>query len=181
MSEVQIRRVERSDLQACVALEERCYQPIEVAPPDFIAKRIEIYPDGFYVAEVDGEIVGMINCGATHKDDITDEELKYLVGHVRNGKNGIVFSLAVHPDHRGKGIARKLMEQIIEISEQKEKQKIVLLCKDDLVDFYTALGFSYGGPSSSNFGGYVWHQMQYELPAPAWAATSHHNSVSISL
>lgn len=181
MSEIRIRRVERSDLQACVALEERCYQPIEVAPPDFIEKRIEVYPDGFYVAELDGELVGMINCGATHKDDITDEELKYLIGHVRNGKNGIVFSLAVDPRHRGKGIARMLMAKVIEVSEQKEKQKIVLLCKDDLVNFYAALGFSYGGPSSSHFGGYTWHQMQYELPAPAWAVTSHHNSVSLSL
>ncbi|WP_136797834.1 GNAT family N-acetyltransferase [Desulfosediminicola ganghwensis] len=181
MSEIRIRRVERRDLQACVALEERCYQPMEVAPPDFIERRIEVYPDGFYVAEVGSEIVGMINCGATHKDDITDEELKYLIGHVRNGKNGIVFSLAVDPRYRGNGIARKLMEKMIEVSGRKEKQKIILLCKDDLVDFYTALGFSYGGPSSSDFGGYVWHQMQYELPAPAWAVTSHHNSVSLSL
>lgn len=181
MNELHIRRVERGDLVACVHLEEQCYPPLEVAPRDFIEKRIEIYPDGFYVAELDGEIVGMVNSGATHKDDITDEELKYLIGHVRNGKNGVIFSLAVHPEHRGKGIARMLMDKIVEVSELKEKQKIVLLCKDNLIEFYTSLGFSYGGPSSSNFGGYTWHQMQYELPQPTWILTSHHSSASLSM
>ncbi len=181
MNEIQIRRVERSDLNGCTALEERCYAPLEVAPRDFIEKRIEIYPDGFYVAEVGGEIVGMINTGATHKDDITDEELKYLIGHVRNGKNTVVFSLAVHPEFRGRGIARMLVEKIYEVSEQKEKQKVLLLCKGNLIEFYTTLGFVYGGPSTSQFGGYTWHQMQYELPEPNWILESHHDSASASM
>ncbi|WP_136805600.1 GNAT family N-acetyltransferase [Desulfosediminicola flagellatus] len=181
MKTIEIRRVERSDLNGCVLLEERCYSPIEVAPRDFIAKRIEIYPDGFYVAEVNGEIVGMINTGATHKDDITDEELKYLIGHVRNGKNNVIFSLAVHPEHRGKGIARMLMDKIIEVAEGKEKQKILLLCKDNLVEFYTALGFEYVNPSNSDFGGFTWHQMEHKLPEPTWIDTSHHNSASLSI
>lgn len=181
MDKIYIRRVERKDLNSCVQLEEWCYSPLEVAPRDFIAKRIEIYPDGFFVAELDGEIIGMINTGATHKDDITDEELKYLIGHVRNGKNSVIFSLAVHPEHRGKGIARLLMDKMIEVAEFKEKQKVILLCKDNLVNFYTALGFDYVSPSTSDFGGYIWHQMEYKLPVPAWILTSHHNSASLSV
>lgn len=181
MDEIHVRRVERRDLNACFALEECCYDPIEVAPLDFIEKRIEIYPDGFYVAEHNGEIVGMINSGATHKEDITDEELKYLIGHVRNGKNSVVFSLAVHPEHRGKGIARMLMKKMIDISEKKEKQKIILLCNKPFIEFYTSLGFAYCGPSNSYFGGSIMHQMHYELPVPAWIATSHHNSASLAL
>lgn len=163
MDNIIIRRVERSDLNQCYRLEQLCYQPIETATKDFIEKRIEVYPDGFYVAEVNDTIIGMINCGATHKDDITDEEFKKLIGHVRNGKNNVIFSLAVHPDFRGKGIAKSLINRIISVSDQKEKKSILLLCKDQLVNFYQHLGFSYSKPSNSDFGGYTWHEMTFQL------------------
>lgn len=181
MNDIHIRRVERHDLHGCFALEQLCYEPIEVAPQDFLEKRIEIYPDGFFVAVYKGEIVGMINSGATHKGDITDEELKYLVGHVRNGRNCVIFSLAVHPDHRGRGIARMLLRKMIDISTQKEKQKILLLCQECLIRFYTSLGFLYAGRSTSSFGGYIMHQMQYELPQTGWMAKDRHNSASLAL
>ncbi|WP_163338398.1 GNAT family N-acetyltransferase [Desulfopila sp. IMCC35008] len=179
MNKLTIRRVERNDVESCATLEKLCYSEIEAATREYLAKRIEVYPDGFYVAELDGRIIGMINSGATHKDDITDEELKNLVGHVRNGKNGVIFSLAVHPEFQLRGIGRKLIEKIIRVLEEKQKQKVVLLCKDDLIGFYSALGFSYGGRSRSNFGGFTWHQMYYELPLPAWMITQHHNSASL--
>lgn len=164
MNNLTIRRVERSDLDKCVQLEKLCYPPIETATRDFIEKRIEVYPDGFYVAEIDGELIGMINMGATHKDDITDEEFKKLIGHVRNGKNNVIFSLAVHPDHRGHGIAKQLVDKIITVSNNKKKDSIILLCKDHLIDFYKGLGFSYYKTSSSDFGGYEWHEMSLNLP-----------------
>ncbi len=181
MNPIRIRRVERSDLNGCFALEKCCYRGGEVAPVDFIEKRIEIYPDGFFVAEADGKIVGMVNGGATHKDDITDEELKYLIGHVRNGRNSVIFSLAVHPEYRGRGIARILMQKMFEISAKKEKQRILLLCCEELMGFYRSLGFTYGGPSNSYLDGSVMHQMQYDLPIPAWIVASHHNSAPLSI
>lgn len=181
MKEIHIRRVERRDLDDCFRLEKQCYDPLEVAPRDFIEKRIEIYPDGFYVAEYGGEIVGMVNSGATHKNDITDEELKYLIGHVRNGRNCVIFSLVVHPGYRGKGIARRLMEKLIDSAEQKEKQKILLLCRDRLIEFYRSLGFAYSGPANARLGADILHQMHFELPVPAWTAESYHNSVSPAL
>ena len=181
MNELRIRRVERNDVEACARLEQGCYSRLEAATRDYLEKRIEVYPDGFYVAELDGEIVGMINSGATHKDDITDKELKYLIGHVRNGRNSVIFSVAVDPAFRGRGIARQLIGRLIEVSEEKEKQQIVLLCKDELIEFYKKLGFVYGGPSVSTFGGFTWHQMQYELPTPAWMITSRHAAVSMPM
>ena len=181
MSDITIRRVERSDAEACARLEQRCYSRLEAATQEYLEKRIEVYPDGFYVAELDGRIVGIINSGATHKSDITDEELKYLIGHVRNGRNSVIFSVAVDPACRGRGIARQLIGRLVEVSEVKEKQRIVLLCREELIEFYRKLGFSYGGLSVSHFGGFSWHQMQYELPTPAWMITDHHTAASMPM
>ncbi|MCP3850988.1 MAG: GNAT family N-acetyltransferase, partial [Gammaproteobacteria bacterium] len=89
------------------------------------------------------------------------------IGHVRNGKNGVVFSLAVYPDHRNKGIASLLIKEIVRVSKSKQKKNILLLCKDNLVDFYRDLGFGYGGLSSSKYGGSTWHEMRYPLSLQA--------------
>ena len=179
MHRIEIRRVERSDIDSCYMLEKLCYDEFEVAPRDFIEKRIEIYPDGFYVAEVDGVVVGMVNSGATHRDDVTDEGLKYLVGHVRNGCNGVVFSLAVHPDYRGRGIGRQLVERIIEVAEQKQKQRLLLVCRKSLIGFYESIGFSCSGPSSARFGDRLHFQMEYALTGPVWPPMSHHDSAAL--
>lgn len=181
MNVITVRKVQRTDVDACAELERVCYSGIEAATREYLAKRIEVYPDGFFVAEVKGVVVGMINSGATHKDDITDEELKNLIGHVRNGRNGVIFSVAVHPDFRLRGVAKKLIDHLIRTLEEKQKQRILLLCKENLVEFYASLGFGYSGRSASTFGGFTWHQMQYELPLPGWMVTEHHNPATLTI
>jgi hypothetical protein len=49
--------------------------------------------------------VGIINSGATNKVDISDEELKQLVGHDPAGNNMIVFALAILSEFQKRGIA----------------------------------------------------------------------------
>ena len=60
--------------------------------------RIETLPEGVLVAENDGKVVGMLNRGATEKDDSSDEELKQLIGHHPDGRNRVVFALVVLPE-----------------------------------------------------------------------------------
>ena len=59
---------------------------------------------------------------------------------------------------------KQLVDKIITVSNNKKKDSIILLCKDHLIDFYKGLGFSYYKTSSSNFGGYEWHEMSLNLP-----------------
>ena len=47
---------------------------------------------------MDGRVVGtksFVNSAETDKDDISDEELKQLIGHDPDGKSMTVFALAV--------------------------------------------------------------------------------------
>ncbi|WP_022661341.1 GNAT family N-acetyltransferase [Paucidesulfovibrio longus] len=164
---VLIRRVREGDWRGCCAVEAACFPPDEAAEPDSVAERIRVFPQGFYVAEdisgTDSVIAGMINSGATSRNDITDEAFKKLVGHDPDGRNMVVFSLSVRPEWQGQGIARQLMERFVLESRTQGKACVLLLCKDFHIGFYEKLGFAHCGLSASTHGGAAWHEMRMRL------------------
>ncbi|MFN3531443.1 MAG: GNAT family N-acetyltransferase [Candidatus Brocadia sp.] len=162
MDYVKIRHVTIHDLDACYAVESVCYTS-DAATREKIKKRIELFPEGFLVAELKGLIIGMINSASTNKEDITDESFKDMVGHVKDGKNIVIFSLAVLPEFRGTGVSKKLMSMFIEVSKTLRKEKILLICKSELIPYYKKYGFFYAGKSRSVHGGFEWHEMYLPL------------------
>src|SRR4030067_1388631 len=153
-----IRHVVKGDLDACFTIESTC-STTDAATREKIEKRIAIFPDGFLVAEANGLVVGMINSGATDKDDITEDAFKDMSDHIHNGKHIVIFSLAVLPAFQGVGISRRLMEKFIEASGDLKKEKILLMCKSGLISYYRKYGFHYAGKSKSTLGGFEWHEM----------------------
>ena len=162
MTNVIIRHVNEHDVDACYTIESVCYTT-DAATREKIQKRIELYPDGFLGADLNGQIIGMINSGSTNKDDITDEAFKDMVGHEKSGKNIVIFSLAVLPEYQGNGVSKKLMSRFIEVSKALKKQKILLICKSNLIHYYQKYGFFYGGKSTSTLGGFEWYEMYLPL------------------
>ena len=163
MNGIVIRNGRRGDLEACCHIEAACFPPEEGAGRETIRCRLRTYPQGFFVAETGGKVVGMLNCASTDKDDISDEALKQLVGHDPEGKNLVVFSLAVLPDVRKRGIAQQLMWRFIEAGRELKKETILLLCKRPLIAYYERIGFTHTGVSSSTHGGAEWHEMRLAL------------------
>lgn len=159
---INIRHVKDDDVNACYSVESACYTS-DGATREKIEKRIKVFPEGFLVAKSNDQIIGMINSGSTDKEDITDEALKDMVGHERDGKNIVIFSLAVLPEFQGRGISRKLMSRFIDVSKYLKKEKILLLCKSELISYYQKYGFLYGGKSKSTHGGFEWHEMYLPL------------------
>jgi len=162
MLPMKIRHVTENDLDACYAVESACYTS-DAATREKIQKRIELFPEGFLVAESKGRIIGIINSASTNKEDITDEAFKDMVGHVKDGKNIVIFSLAVLPEFRGTGISKRLMSKFIEVSKDLKKEKILMICKSELIPYYQKYGFFYGGKSKSTHGGFEWHEMYLPL------------------
>ena len=162
MTDLKIRRVKDSDLDDCYRVESACYTS-DGATRKKIQKRIKLFPEGFLVAESKSEIIGLINSASTDKEDITDEELKDMVGHDKDGKNMVIFSLAVIPEFQGDGISKQLMLRFIEVSKDLKKEKILLLCKSELIPYYQNYGFIYGGKSKSKHGGFEWYEMYLPL------------------
>ena len=105
----------------------------------------------------------MVNGAATNKDDISDEELKQLIGHDADGRNMVIFALAVLPEFQKRGIAKQLMLKFIEEAGRNKKEKVLLMCKQYLVAYYEGLGFTHAGLSRSTHGGAEWHEMRYSL------------------
>lgn len=163
MTEYNIRMVEPDDLTACHTVEANSFPPSEAAWTTSLRTRIETYPEGFLVAEHNGRVVGQVNSGSTHKDDISDEEFKQLIGHDPDGENIVIFSLSVLPEYRSKGIGSRLMNNFIEQARDMGKSKILLLCKEDLIRYYARWGFLDNGLSSSQHGGCRWHEMALPL------------------
>lgn len=163
MSEIVIRNVLPKDLDECYLVETACWPQEEAAVIETIQLRIDIFPQGFFVAELDGRVIGMVNGACTNKDDISDEELKQLIGHDINGRNMVIFALAVLPEFQKRGIARQLILLFIEEARRNRKKKVLLMCKHYLISYYGKLGFIHAGLSRSTHGGAEWHEMRLSL------------------
>lgn len=160
---MKIRNVQLSDLDQCFEVETSGFPEEEAASKESIRNRIETFPEGFFVAETDGKIIGIINSAATDKEDITDEALKKMIGHERHGKNMVVFSLTVRPEYQKRGIAQQLMLHFIEASKRLGKRHILLMCKQHLIAYYERLGFEHIGLSTSTHGNAEWHEMRHTI------------------
>jgi ribosomal protein S18 acetylase RimI-like enzyme len=141
MSDIFIRHVLPQDLDECFLVETSGFPPEEAATRETIQLRIDLFPEGFLVAEVNGRVVGILNSAATNKADLSDEELKQLIGHDADGKNLVVFALAVLPAFQQRGIARQLMNHFVDEARQQGKESVLLMCKQHLISYYERLGF----------------------------------------
>ena len=56
-----------------------------------------------------------------------------------------------------------MMNKFIEISREMKKEKILLLCKDNLMEMYQKMGYKKIGISASTHGGAVWYEMELNL------------------
>lgn len=163
MEKIIIRHVLPRDLDECYLVEVSGFPPEEAATRETIKLRIDTFPQGFLVAEMNGTIVGILNSAATDKDDLSDEELKQLIGHDPDGKNLVVFALVVLPEFQKQGIANQMMTRFVEEARTRKKENVLLMCKQHLIAYYERMGFAHVGLSRSTHGGAEWHEMRLTL------------------
>lgn len=158
----QIRTVTAADLDAVTALEAACFPPAEAATREAFAYRIETFPERFFVAERQGRIIGLVNGCASDLPAI-DDRLFEPQGHDPQGKNQMVFGLAVHPDCRNNGIAAALLRRLIGFAREQDMNQVILTCKQEKIPYYQKFGFQNRGVSASEHGGAVWYDMVLPL------------------
>lgn len=163
MYDVTIRNVTEADLDGCYEVEIACWPPEEAAAKETVERRIAAFPQGFFIAESDGRVIGMLNSCCTDREDLGDEELKQLVGHDVDGRNMVVFAVGVLHGFRRQGVAAALMLRFIGLARELKKENVLLICKSDLVAYYERFGFVHAGLSRSTHGGATWQQMVLKL------------------
>lgn len=151
------------DASRCYQIEIGAYEGDEAATQEKIATRIALYPQGFLIMELEGQVIGFINGGCAHEVQMADEAFKELVGHSSEAPNVVIMSVVIDPVHQGKGYATRMMAQFVERMRTMGKQSIHLMCKERHVPLYQRMGYVYVQPSTSDHGGMAWHEMLMQL------------------
>mgnify|MGYP001051621334 CR=1 FL=1 len=160
---MKLRIATLTDLDAITALENTCFPPNEAATRNSFIKRLQSFPDHFWVLEIEGQLIGFINGMVTNNETIIDEMFAQANLHNDEGKWQSIFGLAVDPAFRKHGYAGKLIHHFIEKARADKRTGVTLTCKEYLVPYYEKFGFTDRGISASVHGGEVWHDMTIKL------------------
>ncbi|QOR36767.1 GNAT family N-acetyltransferase [Clostridium sp. 'deep sea'] len=163
MNKIRIRQVTMADLDTVTKIEAICFPATEKASKDSFKQRISTFPRGFWLAELNNEIIGFINGAASNKTTIEDEFFSDMSLHCDNGENIAIFGLDVLPQYQRNGYAAQLIKHYIKIAKEDNRKKVLLTCKKHLVHYYTKFGFNNCGVSQSVHGGAQWFDMELNL------------------
>jgi ribosomal protein S18 acetylase RimI-like enzyme len=147
------------DLETINVIENICFPPNEAASSESFTKRLQVFPNHFWILENEGNIIGFINGMITDNEKIVDEMFENAELHNENGKWQSVFGLAVSPEYRKSGYAGQLINHVIQKSKEQNRTGITLTCKEYLIPYYQKFGFTDLGISGSVHGGEIWHDM----------------------
>lgn len=161
--DIKIRRASIEDLDAVTKVEAICFPEAEAAGKESLEKRINTFLESFFVAEIDGKIIGFINGCITNGTVIYDKLYEDSTLHIPDGDYQTIFGLDVIPSYRNQGIAAQLMNYMIEVSRAAGKKGIILTCKEKLIHYYTKFGYNNKGISESVHGGAEWYDMILEF------------------
>jgi|SRR5680860_239188 len=137
------------DAARCFEIEASAYEGDEAATLAKISKRIEIYPEGFLILQIKGQVVGFMNCACAYDVEMSDEDFKELIGHDPDAPNVVIMSVVVDPAYQGRGLSTVLMTEFVKRMTAMKKSKIYLMCKEHHVPLYEKFGYQYLRPSAS--------------------------------
>ena len=155
-----IRHVKADDLDRLATIEAASYPKAEAASKESIKKRMESFPECFWILEEDGVIKSFINGMATDEEDLTDIMYDDASMHKKDGKWQMIFSVVTEKSYRGQGLAKQVTNKVIEDCKARKRRGIVLTCKDGLRSFYAGFGYKDEGISQSNHGNTIWYKMR---------------------
>ncbi len=163
-----IRRAALSDLDEIAAIERICFPPAEAAGRESLSRRLAVHADCFWLlADDSGSIISVIDGIRSREEHLRDEMYEDTDLHDPSGDTLMIFGVETLPEYQHRGMAKRLMEQVISDCRATGMQALVLTCKEALVPFYEQFGYVSLGVSGSAHGGVVWYEMRLTLPPAA--------------
>ncbi len=158
-----VRNATIADLDIVAEIEALCFPPKEAASRESFQKRLEVYPDYFWLVEDGERVIGFLNGPVINQIVIDDEMYADTTCHNPDGEWQTVFGINTIPDYRKRGIGAVMMREMIDCARMEGRKGCVLTCKDYLLPFYESFGFVKKGVSDSCHGGAVWNDMVLEF------------------
>ncbi len=157
---MEIRHASMADLRAVTEVEAACFPAAEAATETSFRARLVAYPSHFWLLYDGDQLVSFVNGMVTNQPDLTDEMYEDAAMHRENGAWQMIFGVNTLPSYRRRGLAEKVLKQVIVDARAQGRRGLVLTCKDELVHYYAKLGFVNEGVSQSVHGNVVWNQMR---------------------
>lgn len=157
---MRIRLATMEDLNAITEVEALCFPQAEAATKESFRKRLEVFPNHFWLLVNEERIVSIVNGMSTNLEKLQDEMFEDATMHDENGAWQMIFGVETIPEYRRQGCIERLMKHVISEVHSQGRKGLVLTCKADLVPYYEKLGFVNEGESESTHGGAVWFDMR---------------------
>lgn len=157
---MRIRLATMEDLNAITEVEALCFPHAEAATKESFRKRLEVFPNHFWLLADEERLVSIVNGMSTNLEMLQDEMFEDASMHDENGAWQMIFGVATIPEYRKQGCMKRLMKHVISEVHSQGRKGLVLTCKEDLVPYYEKLGFVNEGKSESTHGGAVWFDMR---------------------
>lgn len=157
----EFRNIKQEEIPQAAEIEKRCFPPNEACSYEHMEQRVKKAPELFLVAvdKKTGLLAGFLNGLATEKEHLTDDFFTDAEVHNPAGENIMLLGLDVLPEHRGRGLARTLVEEYVRREKEKDRKKLILTCVEEKVEMYKKFGFMDHGIGISQWGGEAWHEM----------------------
>jgi predicted amidohydrolase/ribosomal protein S18 acetylase RimI-like enzyme len=128
-----VRNMRPGDIDSIIDMQTVCFPGMIPWERDQLESHLEIFPEGQFVAEFDGEVIGscsslIINFDEYDDrhtwDDVTDNG--YITNHNHNGYNLYGIEVMVHPAYRKMKVGQRLYEARKELARQMNLKSIII-------------------------------------------------------
>lgn len=159
--EYELRNIGPEEAAEAARIEAICFPPSEACTLAIMKERVTAAGDCFLVAveQKSGRMIGFVNGLCTEEETLRDELFTDTGLHDPAGRNIMICSVSVLPEHRGRGIAGAMMKEFLHRQKAMGRAQAILTCVPEKVKMYQKFGFSDRGESESTWGGEKWHEM----------------------
>lgn len=128
-----IRQMELTDIDEILAIQDVCFPGMDPWEREHLHSHISIFPEGQFVAELDGVIIGSCSSLLINFDeyddrhswnDITDNG--YITNHDPQGYNLYGIEVMVHPEYRRMKVGQRLYEARKELARMLNLKSIII-------------------------------------------------------
>lgn len=158
--QINFRQPTAKDLARIMTIEKSGFSPAEAASEKAMLERIQKIPDSFLLAiNENQQILGYVVGPVVSERYLFDELFEKTIPNPETGGFQTILSLAIAPEYHKLRIGSRLLTQLAQIAQEKERFGITLTCLANLIPFYQKNQFQVEGISESTHANEVWYNM----------------------